>query len=85
MEEESMSPSPSAADPSKLPMVMQNPKPTTTASNHWTHFVLLQLFLLAIKRRVLEKQPLLVVLSSYVHLYVFILKGFVIWHRFDFI
>jgi hypothetical protein len=36
--------SPSAAVPSKLMMVMQNPPPTTTASNHWTHFVLLQLF-----------------------------------------
>ncbi len=43
-EEELMSLSPSAADQSKLPMTMQNPLPTTTASYHWTHFLLSPLF-----------------------------------------
>ncbi len=71
-EDKSMLLSLSAADQSKLPMAMQNPLPTTTTSYHWTHFVLLPLFHLQ-SRGGLEKQPLLVVLSSYVHCYVSVL------------
>jgi hypothetical protein len=66
-ENDLMSLSLSAMDKSKLPRAMPTP------INRWTQLVLSSLFHLQSSVGGLEKQPLLVVLGSYVHCYVSVL------------